>query len=163
MGQPGALAVLEVKMFDVTGMTLTEAVANLTKDEPNLIANLANTAALIPMFFDRINWAGFYLFDEKELVLGPFWGKPACVRIPLGKGVCGAAAAARETIIVDDVHKFPGHIACDSASMSEIVVPMVKNGRLIGVLDIDSPEPARFSQKDKELFEVLAKILTDNI
>lgn len=150
-------------MLDTTGMTLTEAVAAIIKDEPDLTANLANVSALINMYTLRINWAGFYLFDGKELVLGPFQGKPACIRIPLGKGVCGAAAERRETILVDDVELFPGHIACDSASRSEIVVPIIKNGVLIGVLDIDSPEPARFSAEDKEVFERIAGIIVENM
>lgn len=133
----------------------------LIEDEPDRIANLANASALLNQFLDRINWTGFYLFDGKELVLGPFQGLPACVRIPLGKGVCGAAAADRKTIVVEDVHLFPGHIACDAASRSEIVVPIVKEGQLIGVLDIDSPETGRFSEIDcaklEEFIEALIK------
>ncbi|MCL2704198.1 MAG: GAF domain-containing protein [Defluviitaleaceae bacterium] len=148
-------------MFDTANLTLLESVSAITAGEPNLIANLANISALINLYTDRINWAGFYLLDEErgELVLGPFQGKPACVRIPVGKGVCGAAALKRETIVADDVHSFPGHIACDSASRSEIVVPIIKNGKLVGVLDIDSPEHSRFSDADRVLFEKLVTII----
>jgi GAF domain-containing protein len=109
---------------------------------------------------DRINWAGFYLARGDTLVLGPFQGKPACVRIPIGKGVCGTSAAHRETIIVPDVHDFPGHIACDAASRSEIVVPLIRDGALIGVLDIDSPEPDRFGPAERSLLEHVASLLT---
>jgi L-methionine (R)-S-oxide reductase len=124
------------------------------------ITNLANTSALLMQHLPRINWAGFYLYDGKELVLGPFQGLPACLKIPMGKGVCGTAAASRETIVVEDVHKFPGHIACDSRSNSEIVVPIVAaDGRLIGVLDVDSPEVGRFSQDDRETLEQVVRAL----
>ncbi len=130
--------------------TLTRQLEHLVKDEPNLIANLANASALLNQFLEEINWVGFYLLEgEKELVLGPFQGLPACIRIPLGKGVCGAAAQKGETIVVDDVHQYPGHIACDAASNSEIVLPLRdRNGRLIGVLDIDSPRFSRFDEDD---------------
>jgi len=130
--------------------TLTRQLDHLVKDEPNLIANLANASALLNQFLEEINWVGFYLLEgEKELVLGPFQGLPACIRIPLGKGVCGAAAQKGETIVVDDVHQYPGHIACDAASNSEIVLPLRdRNGRLIGVLDIDSPRFSRFDEDD---------------
>jgi len=130
--------------------TLTRQLEHLVKDEPNLIANLANASALLNQFLQEINWVGFYLLEgEKELVLGPFQGLPACIRIPLGKGVCGAAAQKGETIVVDDVHQYPGHIACDAASNSEIVLPLRdRNGRLIGVLDIDSPRFSRFDEDD---------------
>ena len=148
-------------MFDTQDKTLLESAAALTLGEPNLIANLANISSLIALYTDRINWAGFYLLDGGELVLGPFQGKPACVRIPMGKGVCGTSAEKRETIVVDDVHNFPGHIACDAASRSEIVVPIIKNDAVIGVLDIDSPEPSRFSADDKALFEGLVKIIEE--
>lgn len=116
-----------------------EQLKALIAGEPSMIANLANAAALLHQFLPDINWVGFYLTDGDELVLGPFQGLPACVRIPFGKGVCGTAAAERRTIVVPDVHEFPGHIACDAASQSEIVVPLMKEGRVIGVLDIDSP------------------------
>ena len=148
-------------MFDATGKTLIESVISITQGENNRIANLANISSLIALYTDRINWAGFYLLEGNELVLGPFQGKPACVRIPIGKGVCGTSAERKETIVVDDVEEFPGHIACDSASRSEIVVPIVKNGELIGVLDIDSPELARFSDVEKDVFERIVKIIED--
>ena len=122
--------------------------AALLARERDFIANAANTAALLYHALPDVNWVGFYRLVGGELVLGPFQGKPACVRIPLGKGVCGTAAARRETLLVPNVHKFPGHIACDSASSSEIVVPLVKNGRLLGVLDLDSPKVGRFDEVD---------------
>jgi len=125
----------------------------LIAGERDLIANLANASALIYHSLPELNWAGFYLLKQGELVVGPFQGKPACVRIAIGRGVCGTAAERRETVIVRDVHEFPGHIACDSASNSEIVVPMVKNGELIGVLDLDSPQLARFDEQDREGLE----------
>lgn len=125
----------------------------LIAGEPDFIANLANASALLYQSLPDLNWAGFYLLKQGELVVGPFQGKPACVRIALGKGVCGTAAQRRETVIVRDVHEFPGHIACDAASNSEIVVPMVKKGELIGVLDLDSPKLARFDELDREGLE----------
>ncbi|WP_037284915.1 GAF domain-containing protein [Saccharibacillus sacchari] len=132
----------------------------LIDGEPDRIANLANASALLAQCLPDTNWSGFYLYDGKELVLGPFQGLPACIRIPMGKGVCGTAAQTRETQLVEDVHAFPGHIACDSATNSEIVVPLIaENGDLIGVLDIDSPEHARFDETDKEFVETFAKIL----
>lgn len=132
----------------------------LIDGEPDRIANLANASALLAQCLPDTNWSGFYLYDGKELVLGPFQGLPACIRIPMGKGVCGTAAQTRETQLVEDVHAFPGHIACDAATNSEIVVPLVhENGDLIGVLDIDSPEHARFDEMDKEFVEAFAKIL----
>jgi L-methionine (R)-S-oxide reductase len=131
----------------------------LVEDEKNQIANLSNASALLNQFLDRINWVGFYLMDEKELVLGPFQGLPACVRIPVGRGVCGTAVQKKATILVEDVHQFPGHIACDAASQSEIVVPLVKNGEVIGVLDIDSPEKARFDEIDKQKLEEFVEVL----
>ncbi|MCI1592570.1 GAF domain-containing protein [Heyndrickxia oleronia] len=135
----------------------------LIEDESNMIANLSNTAALLNQFLDRINWVGFYLVEGNELVLGPFQGLPACVRIPFGKGVCGTAVKERKTLRVEDVNQFPGHIACDSASQSEIVVPIIKNNEVIGVLDIDSPEINRFDEVDeihlKEFVEALVKHL----
>jgi L-methionine (R)-S-oxide reductase len=136
--------------------------AALLDGEKNQIANLSNTSALLNQFLDRINWIGFYLMDENhELVLGPFQGLPACVRIPLGKGVCGTSAKTRETIRVEDVHQFPGHIACDAASNSEIVIPLIKDGKLLGVLDIDSPEKNRFDELDQEQLEGLTAILVE--
>jgi GAF domain-containing protein len=121
----------------------------LIGDERDFVANMANMAALIFHQLPDLNWAGFYLMKHGELVLGPFQGKPACIRIPLGKGVCGTAAATRETQLVPDVHAFPGHIACDADSRSEIVVPMLRNGMVIGVLDLDSPKPGRFDEADR--------------
>ena len=130
----------------------------LFEGERDAIANAANLAALIFGGIDAINRAGFYFLKRGELVLGPFQGKPACVRIALGKGVCGTAAARRETVVVEDVEKFPGHIACDAASRSEIVVPLIARGRLVGVLDIDAPIPARFDGEDREGLEELAAL-----
>ncbi|GER66408.1 protein YtsP [Weizmannia acidilactici] len=121
----------------------------LTDGEPNRIANLSNASALLNHSLDRINWVGFYLADGKELVLGPFQGLPACVRIPYGKGVCGTAWKENKILRVADVNQFPGHIACDAASQSEIVVPLVKSGKVVGVLDIDSPEKNRFDEEDE--------------
>ena len=136
----------------------------LLHGEKNQIANLSNTSALLNQFLDRINWVGFYLMDENnELVLGPFQGLPACVRIPLGKGVCGTSAKNKETIRVEDVHQFPGHIACDAASNSEIVIPLMKDGKLLGVLDIDSPEKNRFDELDQVQLEEITAILVDHL
>jgi len=131
----------------------------LLKGEGDFIANLANSSAVLFSKIENLNWAGFYLYDGKELVLGPFQGKPACVRIKLGEGVCGNAASDRETYVVEDVHKFPGHIACDVASNSEIVVPMVKDGKLIGVLDIDSFEYDNFDEVSKKYLEEVVAII----
>lgn len=131
----------------------------LIAGERDPLANLANFASLIYHTLPNLNWAGFYLMRDGELVLGPFQGKPACVRIKVGKGVCGTAAARGETVIVEDVHLFPGHIACDAASRSEIVVPLLGDGELIGVLDLDSPELARFDAEDRRGLEHLARIL----
>ena len=130
----------------------------LLSGERDLIANAANTAALIWEALPDLNWAGFYLYKSGELVLGPFQGKPACVRIALGKGVCGTAAARRATVLVEDVHAFPGHIACDSASNSEIVVPLLQGAELLGVLDLDSPKLRRFGAADQRGVEELARI-----
>lgn len=127
------------------------------EDEP--IPNLANASALIWLGLEDINWAGFYLVKNGELLLGPFQGKPACIHIPLGKGVCGSAAAEERTFVIDDVHQFPGHIACDCASNSEIVIPIRSQGRIIGVLDIDSPVFARFDSGDQEGLEEMVRIL----
>ena len=137
---------------------------SLLADERDFIANAAQFSAFLFNQLDDLNWAGFYLNRNEELVLGPFQGQIACVRIPFGRGVCGAAAATRQTQRVEDVHEFPGHIACDSASNSELVVPLVKDGRLIGVLDLDSPKLARFTPQDQAGIEQLAAIflrLTD--
>ncbi len=130
---------------------------SLLAGETDRIANAANTAALIFARIPRLNWAGFYFLRGDTLVVGPFQGLPACTRIPLGRGVCGTAAARGETIVVADVHAFDGHIACDSASLSEIVVPFAIGGALAGVLDIDSPELDRFDDSDRVLFEAIAR------
>ncbi|MCD7032747.1 GAF domain-containing protein [Metabacillus sp. GX 13764] len=131
----------------------------LLEGETDGIANLANASALLNQFLDEINWVGFYLIKEGELVLGPFQGLPACVRIKLGKGVCGTAAATGETQRVADVHAFPGHIACDAASNSEIVVPLLKDGEIIGVLDIDSPNKNRFDETDEKCLVEFTRVL----
>lgn len=126
---------------------------------PHFIANLSNASALLFDTLEDINWAGFYLMEQGRLVLGPFQGKPACIEIPLNKGVCGAAASSGETVLVENVHEFPGHIACDSASNSEIVIPIRKKGAVVGVLDIDSPTVGRFTETDKEGLERFVKAL----
>jgi L-methionine (R)-S-oxide reductase len=140
---------------------LARDLSALLAGERDLIANAANTAALLYDALPGLNWVGFYLYKSGELVLGPFQGKPACVRIALGKGVCGTAAERRSTVIVDDVHAFPGHIACDSASNSEIVVPLLRDGQLFGVLDLDSPDHARFGASDRTGLEAIARIFVD--
>lgn len=142
---------------------LTAALDALTDGEPDAIANMANAAALIWQYLPELNWAGFYRLVGGELVVGPFLGKPACIRIAIGAGVCGAAAATRATQLVEDVHAFPGHIACDAASRSELVVPIVHAGRLIGVLDLDSPVPARFDTADAAGCEALVAVLGPRI
>ncbi|MEF9937995.1 GAF domain-containing protein [Carnobacterium sp.] len=133
-------------------------------DETNLIANLSNAAALLFENLKDINWSGFYLFEEAsgELVLGPFQGKVACIRIPVGRGVCGTAFQKKESLFVNDVHEFPGHIACDARSQSEIVIPLEKNGKIIGVLDIDAPIKVRFDQEDQEHLETFVQLLLKN-
>ena len=140
---------------------LAAQVQALFADERDFIANAAQFSAFLFNQVDDLNWAGFYLNRNEELVLGPFQGQVACVRIPFGKGVCGAAAATRQTQRVEDVHAFPGHIACDSASNSELVIPLVKEGRLIGVLDLDSPKLGRFSEADQVGLERLAAIFLE--
>lgn len=135
---------------------LAESAAALIAGEPDPVANMANLAALIWQFVPRLNWAGFYRMVDGGLVLGPFQGKPACIRIALGQGVCGAAAAAGQTQLVPDVHAFPGHIACDAASASELVVPVLRDGQVIAVIDLDSPEPGRFDAEDAAGIERLA-------
>jgi GAF domain-containing protein len=135
----------------------------LLTGEPNRYANLSNASALLNQFFDRINWVGFYLMDDSELVLGPFQGLPACIRIPLGRGVCGTAASTGTSIIVPDVNAYPGHISCDGASRSEIVVPLIKDGTVIGVLDIDSPELDRFTEVDTTGLEEVVAVLIKHI
>lgn len=128
---------------------LSKQLDALLEGETDLIANLSNASSLLNQFLPDVNWVGFYLVKEGELVLGPFQGLPACVRIPFGKGVCGTAVSKGETIVVDDVHQFPGHIACDANSNAEIVIPIRKNGEIIGVLDIDSPKFNRFSDEQE--------------
>ena len=148
---------------------LLAAADALTGDEPDAIANMANVAALLWEFLPDLNWAGFYRVapakagGTDELVLGPFVGRPACIRIPFGVGVCGAAAQSRATQLVADVHAFPGHIACDAASQSELVVPVLRDGAVIAVIDCDSPSPARFAPADAAGIETLAALLSDRI
>ena len=142
---------------------LASAIEGLVSSEPDAIANMANVSALIFETLPDVNWVGFYRNIGDELVLGPFQGRPACIRIKFGEGVCGVAAQTREVQRIEDVHAFPGHIACDSASNSEIVVPLVREGELLGVLDIDSPNTGRFSEEDEagciRLGEILARVL----
>lgn len=147
---------------------LASELRSLITGEPDFIANLANAAALLFHSMPDLNWAGFYLVRNgltqggaSELVVGPFQGKPACIRIAIGKGVCGTAAARRASIIVKDVNQFPGHIACDTASNSEIVVPMIRRGELLGVLDIDSPQLARFDEQDRDGLEQFVAVLLE--
>ena len=139
--------------------TLCAQLSALTEGIPYTIANLSNAAALLWQHLDRINWAGFYMMEDGKLILGPFQGKPACIAIPVGKGVCGTAVAENKTQLVPDVHAFPGHIACDSASNSEIVIPIHVGGEIWGVLDIDSPHFDRFTQADREGLEAFVRIL----
>lgn len=150
---------------------ICDAADALTLDEPDGVANMANIAALLWEFLPDLNWAGFYRVgpskhgaaSDRELVLGPFVGRPACIRIPFGTGVCGAAAQSRATQLVEDVHTFPGHIACDAASRSELVVPVLRDGEVIAVIDLDSPLPARFAAPDAAGVEQLAAMLADRI
>ncbi|CAH0346854.1 GAF domain-containing protein [Bacillus sp. CECT 9360] len=142
---------------------LFKQLAALVEDETNMIANLSNASALLNHFLEDVNWVGFYLAEDDGLVLGPFQGLPACIRIPFGKGVCGTSAAERRTLRVEDVHQFPGHIACDAASQSEIVVPVLKGGNLIGVLDIDSPIKNRFDETDQKMLEEFTEILAKHL
>ena len=142
---------------------LNEQLRALIGGVPHPIANLANASALLFQTLDGLNWAGFYLMENGILVLGPFQGKTACIEIPVGKGVCGTAVAHGETVLVKNVHEFPGHIACDSASNSEIVVPVHKNGEIVGVLDIDSPLIGRFTEEDQAGLEEFVRILEREI
>jgi len=138
---------------------LGRQLAALIGDERDAVANAANTSALIFQMMPDLNWAGFYFLRAGNfLVLGPFQGKPACIRIPVGRGVCGTAAERRHSVLVEDVHAFPGHIACDAASRSELVVPLMRDGRVLGVLDLDSPLPARFDTEDQAGVEALAAL-----
>jgi len=142
---------------------LADAARALVAGEPDPVANMANLAALIWQFVPRLNWAGFYRVIGSELVLGPFQGGPACIRIPFGQGVCGTAAASASTQLVADVHAFPGHIACDAASASELVVPVMRGGAVIAVIDLDSPELARFDAEDARGIEALAAAIANAI
>lgn len=142
---------------------LHAAIDAVTAGEPDGVANMANAASLLWQYLPHLNWAGFYRNVDGELVLGPFMGKAACIRIPFGKGVCGAAAASLETQLVDDVHAFPGHIACDADSRSELVVPIVSDGRLVAVIDLDSPNASRFDAEDAAGIEAIAKVLSDRV
>ena len=159
-------------MFDFAASTadkpelyreLCTAADALTAGEPDGVANMANLAALIWEFVPRLNWAGFYRAQRDELVLGPFIGKPACIRIPFGQGVCGTAAATGQSQLVADVNAFPGHIACDAASRSELVVPVLRDGRAIAVIDLDAPRPERFDEDDRTGIEALASLLAPRI
>ncbi|MDD2494596.1 MAG: GAF domain-containing protein [Tissierellia bacterium] len=145
----------KVELYEYLNSTLESLIC----EESDWLANLSNSAALLWMLMEDINWAGFYLYKNNELVLGPFHGKVACTRIKIGKGVCGSAAEQRKTQLVKNVHEFPGHIACDSESNSEIVIPIMKNDKLIGVLDIDSPKLNRFDDQDEKYLEEFVKIL----
>ncbi len=136
------------------------ALAALIEGVPHPVANLANASALLAQYLDRINWVGFYLAEGEKLVLGPFQGKPACIEIPFGRGVCGSAVREDRVERVEDVHRFPGHIACDAASASEIVVPLRRDGRIVGVLDVDSPEIGRFTAEDERFLCRFAEILS---
>jgi L-methionine (R)-S-oxide reductase len=158
-------------MFDVEALSgtkpeqyaqLADQARGLFHGERDRIANAANLAALVYHALPELNWAGFYFFDGRELVVGPFQGRPACVRIALDRGVCGAAARTRQTQRVDDVHAFPDHIACDAASRSELVVPLVRDGELLGVLDLDSPRPSRFDAEDQAGIEAIAAIFIEH-
>ncbi|MCR5468512.1 MAG: GAF domain-containing protein [Lachnospiraceae bacterium] len=140
---------------------LTEQIKALAADEPAYIPVLANASALLYDSMENLNWAGFYLMDNGSLLLGPFQGKVACIRIAMGKGVCGTAASEDKTLVVPNVHEFPGHIACDCASNSEIVVPIHSNGKIVGVLDIDSPKFDRFSEEDKLGLEEFVRALEE--
>ncbi len=142
---------------------LYQQLGSLVLKEDNLISNLANVTAALKQTFDKISWIGFYLYDGKKLYLGPFQGNVACTNIEIGKGVCGKSAQLRKTIIVPDVHQFPGHIFCDADSKSEIVVPLLRNGKLLGVLDIDSTEYSSFNETDKVYLEQICRFLAEEI
>ena len=142
---------------------LAAAADALTSGECDAVANMANVAALLWQFLPELNWAGIYRAIDGELVLGPFCGKPACIRIPLGQGVCGAAAASGESQLVDNVSAFPGHIACDAASRSELVVPVARDGEVVAVIDLDAPREGRFDAEDRSGIEALARLLAERI
>jgi len=143
--------------------TVCQQLLGLVRDVPHTISNLANASALLWQTLADINWVGFYILEGDCLILGPFQGKPACIEIPVGKGVCGTAAAEGKTQLVPDVHQFPGHIACDSASNAELVIPIYKSGTLFGVLDIDSPVLNRFTEEDKRGLEGFVRVLQENL
>jgi L-methionine (R)-S-oxide reductase len=145
-------------MYDL----LIKQLPHVLEGETNVITNFANFSALLFNSLENVNWVGFYIFTGKELLLGPFQGKPACVRLQLGKGVCGTSFANNQTIVVDNVEEFPGHIACDAESKSEIVIPLIKDGKLYGVLDIDSPILSRFDNNDSKNLEFLLNLLVEN-
>lgn len=147
------------KTGDLTSEDILQELSGLLEGESDAIATLANASSLLSLHLQRINWLGFYILRQGELVLGPFQGKPACTRIAVGRGVCGTAFARAKTMLVDDVTLFPGHIACDPASRSEIVVPLMANGRLVGILDCDAPETGRFGQLERQLLEAAAEIV----
>jgi GAF domain-containing protein len=142
---------------------LSKSIKTLLDKKDNILSNLSNFTAVLKQTFDKVNWVGFYLYDEKKLYLGPFQGKVACTQIELGKGVCGTAALSRKTVIVGDVNKFPGHIVCDSDSKSEIVVPLIKDNKLFGVLDLDSASLNAFDETDKQNLEYICNFLTEEI
>lgn len=142
---------------------LAKQVDALLEGETNQVANLSNASALLNQFLEDTNWVGFYLMEQGELVLGPFQGLPACVRIAVGRGVCGTAVAERQTLRIEDVHAFPGHIACDAASNSEIVIPLIKDDEVIGVLDIDSPSKGRFTEEDQQGLELFVHHLLKHL
>lgn len=149
----------KIKQYEL----ITAQVQALISGETDIIANMANVAAVLFNNLPQVNWAGFYLFKQDQLVLGPFQGQPACIRIPMGKGVCGTAAQSRKTLVVEDVHEFEGHIACDAASNSEIVVPIIVNDMLVGVLDIDSPVTQRFDADDQRGVEAIVNHLQESV
>jgi len=142
---------------------MLSAVKAFTDQEPNLIANLSNISAILNEYLAEINWVGFYLMEGAGLVLGPFQGKPACIRIPVGKGVCGTTVERKATIVVEDVHQFPGHIACDSSSNSEIVIPIIKDGVVFGVLDVDSPVFNRFGKLEQLYLEEVVRYIETSL
>ena len=149
--------------ISIADTSLVEQAHALVSGEPNPIANAANLSALLMQGLADLNWCGFYFFDGAELVLGPFQGKPACLRIPLSRGVCGHAATTRTTQVVADVHQFAGHIACDAASRAELVVPLIRDGELIGVLDLDSPRESRFGADDAAIVAAVATVFVDSL
>ena len=153
----------DISMIKEEHKQILASLSSLLENEHDMIANMANTSAVLYEFLPDINWAGFYLYKNNELILGPFQGKPACMHIPMGKGVCGVCAKTLLTQRIDNVHEFPGHIACDRASNSEIVIPIVKENTLLGVLDIDSPKFSRFDEGDQLFLEKAVSILLQSL